>query len=453
MVLDKGSDVLENLDTERGATILQLTPFRLICLVFGGVLVGISFMADQLGFGQPGSFGGGQVMLALAGLVMILIGVIGQRIVELYRWIAIIVLNTFVLVAIMELVAIVVARSGVIPSYRQEVFAAYQDLPYYASQDWTEVYWREATQAENYRYEPHIIWRHLPFEGQTINIDEEGIRETPGADCGPEAYKVFAFGGSTMWGWGSPDWGTIPAYLQDGLEEDIEGSVCVINFGEDGFVSTQSLVSLVLQLQSENVPDLVVFYSGVNDVYAAYETGEAGKPVTLSEISARFQDREHPLIQWIKASRLYALAEGLILKRQPAIQSSHNPIDTNQLAVSVTEVYLNNYDIVAALGQVYGFEYYFFWQPHLAVGNKPLTPAERTINSRADAAIGALANTVYQNISLVSQNYEHLRNLANIFDIEKEQLWIDEWGHITPEGNRLVAQKMLESLRNSLTDK
>ena len=34
-------------------------------------------------------------------------------------------------------------------------------------------------------------------------VDAQGLRRTPGAQCGAGAYKVFAFDGSTMWGVGS----------------------------------------------------------------------------------------------------------------------------------------------------------------------------------------------------------------------------------------------------------
>ena len=68
-------------------------------------------------------------------------------------------------------------------------------------------------------YYPYVGWRRAPFKGTTIEIDQNGIRVTPGADCSAKSFKVFTFGESSMWGTGSPDWGTIPAHLQRGLEQ------------------------------------------------------------------------------------------------------------------------------------------------------------------------------------------------------------------------------------------
>lgn len=189
-----------------------------------------AFLADWLGYGDTGSFGTGQFLLTLMGLIVLLVGLLGERFFALYRDAATILLNTLVLLALVELVAIVIGRTAF-----QRKHTGIQDLPYYAAQDWSEAYWREANAAENYRYEPYVVWRHRPFSGEMINYDGQGIRQTPGAECGPTAYKVFAFGGSTMLGWGAPDWDTIPAYLQSGFEALVEGPVCVVNLAEDGY--------------------------------------------------------------------------------------------------------------------------------------------------------------------------------------------------------------------------
>ena len=38
------------------------------------------------------------------------------------------------------------------------------------------------------------------------------------------------------------------------------------------------MMELFLQLREGNIPDLVVFYDGVNDVFSAYQQGKAGIP-------------------------------------------------------------------------------------------------------------------------------------------------------------------------------
>ncbi len=425
---------------------------RTALLVVGGGMMIAAFLADRLGYGDVGSFGIGQLLLALAGLVVSLIGLLGKRFLSLYRQVAVHLLNTLVLLALLELLAILVGRSTF--QIRQ---AGIQDVPYYADQDWSELYWREAGVSESYHYQPYVVWRHLPFSGQMININQEGIRQTPGAECGDGAYKVFAFGGSTMWGWGSPDWGTIPAYLQSGFEALSEGPVCVMNFGEDGYHSTQSLIALTLQLQAGNVPDLVIFYDGVNEVIAAYESGQPSVHVTLAKVAARFEGQEHPLLTWGKSTRTYALLRRWTDRPEQArygaspemARDSESTFDTASLADSVSDTYLRNYSLVGALAQEYGFDYFFFLQPHLAVGEKALTRDEQTMRSGIDPTLAELARAVYTKIALAASDSEHLWYIADVFDEEETQIWIDEVGHITPEGNRLVAQVMLAAFASS----
>jgi lysophospholipase L1-like esterase len=427
-----------------------------LLILVGATIVVLAIFADKLGYGDPGSLGVGQLLLALVGLVVSLTGLLGKRIVELYRGVAILLLNTLVLLAILELGAIIIARS-----HQAAESAGIEKLPYYASQDWTEVYWREAKLAENYRYEPYVGWRHLPFAGETVNINQEGIRETPGAECSDRAFKVFTLGGSTMLGWGSPDWGTIAAYLQSGLDEDMTRPVCVVNLAEDGFVSTQSLIALVLQMQLGNIPDAVIFYDGVNEVRSAYESGQPRAHVTQSEIAARFEQREHPLVRWLQGSRQYALMRKQLGKLMlNGADDSPNQlsyrvmgIDADDLEKSVVEIYLENYRIVDALGQQYGFQHFFFLQPHPAVSKKPLTAEEQIFKSGIDPALADLAQKVYADVSSVASDYENLWYLVDVFDGERAQIWIDKVGHLTPEGNRLVAQEILAVVENQLAEK
>lgn len=80
-----------------------------------------------------------------------------------------------------------------------------------------------------------------------------------------------------MWGSGARDSFTIPSLLSQILSE--HGiSIHVVNYGESGFVSTQEVIALMLQLKKGNIPDVVMFYDGVNDTFSAFQHGIAGIP-------------------------------------------------------------------------------------------------------------------------------------------------------------------------------
>ena len=72
--------------------------------------------------------------------------------------------------------------------------------------------------------------------------------------------KVWVFGGSTAWGVGVPDDGTIAAYLEKATR------LRTFNLAETGYNAHQSL-NLLMKLYVEGGrPEFVVFYDGVNEV-------------------------------------------------------------------------------------------------------------------------------------------------------------------------------------------
>lgn len=444
----------------------RLRLLRAITLLIGGAMIIEGLLADWTGLSRPGSFGGDQILLVSAGLVVSLVGFLfrvndvqslrsfGQRIACLYRGAAILVLNTLVLLACLELGAIFVLTAESLFSGLAElpVIDPRVQLPYYTSQDWAATYWQEFSDADRRNYHSWVIWRRAPFEGATININEEGIRHTPGADCSANSYRVFTFGGSAMWGEGSPDWGTLAAYLQAGLEALRDDPVCVVNFGESGYVSTHNLIELLTQLQHGNVPDLVIFYDGIGDVYAAYQSGQAGVHMNPSQIAAKLTEPQNRFVEWLKGSHSFSLLQRAVARlgrEEKPVTYQTLGIDTESLGDSVAEVYLSNYEIVGALAQEHGFKYFFFWQPVVSVGDKQLTREEQDMRSGMDPALVNLVGVVYRNIELATPEYENLYYIGQAVEEQVSQIWID-WAHVTPVGNQLIAQEMLDAIRSRL---
>jgi len=353
-----------------------------------------------------------------------------------------------------------------------------EKVSYYSSQDWAERYWYEFRLTRTQRYYPYVGWRRAPFKGKTIEIDQNGIRVTPGADCSAKSFKVFTFGESTMWGTGSPNWGTIPANLQKGLEQLRPGPVCVMNFAESAYVSTQDVIMLLVQLRSGNVPDLVLFYSIGGDIGAAYESGRAGVTANLDQIAARFERRREPptLVDWLRSTYTYSLIDQLmgkltiansqqkelghagLLERAAPTPSEPAPyeskgIDVAKLSDLIVQDYLGNYKIVSALAQKYGFKYFFFAPPIVSLGNKPLTPEEQEMKYRLenDVALDKLLTAVYQTIERESSKYQNLYSMVHIFDHYDGLIWIDE-GHVTPIGNQVIAKRMLDIIQARSSD-
>ena len=382
---------------------------------------------------------------------------------HLYRAVAIFMLNTLIVFACFELAAIGIFKIASVISNPTEQLVGdgnpREKVSYYSSQDWAERYWYEFRLSRTQRYYPYVGWRRAPFKGKTIEIDQNGVRVTPGADCSAKSFKVFTFGESTMWGTGSPSWGTIPANLQKGLEKLRQGPVCVMNFAESAYVSTQDVIMLLVQLRSGNVPDLVLFYSIGGDIAAAYQSGRAGVPANLDQIAARFERRQErsAFVDQLRSTYAYSLIDQLIGKLTIANPQQKEPtpnelvtyesmgIDASKLSDLIMQDYLGNYKIVSALAQKYGFKYFFFAPPIVSLGNKSLTPEEQEMKYRleSDVAIYKLFTAVYQTFERESSKYQNLYSMVHIFDRYDSLIWIDE-GHVTPIGNQVIAERMLD---------
>jgi hypothetical protein len=342
-----------------------------------------------------------------------------------------------------------------------------EKVSYYSSKDWAEQYWYEVRLSRKQQFYPFVGWRRAPFKGKTIEVDRNGVRLTPGADCSAKCFKVFTFGASEMWGTGSPNWDTIPANLQKGLEKLRQGPVCVMNFAESAYVSTQDVIMLLVQLRSGNVPDLVLFYNIGGDVSSAYQSGRAGAIQNLDQVAARFEKRREPstFVDQLRNTYSYALIDELMGKLTIANPQQEEPtpselvtyesmrIDVAKLSDLIVQDYFGNYEIVSGLAQKYGFKYFFFLPPRLLMGNKPLTAEEQEMKHRTeiDVAFSKLYAAVYQAIERESSKYQNFYSMAHIFDRYDSLIWIDA-AHVTPIGNQLIAARMLDVIQARSSD-
>ena len=370
-----------------------------------------------------------------------------------YRAVALLVLNAFIILVGLEFTSrIALGIRSFLP--REEALPDPRAASsYYVTEAWAHQYWREFLQSRKTQYHPYTVWRRAPFKGKTINIDERGIRVTPGNDCGPSSLKVFTFGGSPMWGTGSPDWTTIPAYLLAEFHEDTGRPVCILNFGESGYVSTQSVIELIQQLHSGNIPDIAIFTDGGNDIYTGYQSGQSGVHENLDMLAARMERREEPGLgsQILGSFILYSLISDQVQrlsapKAQKLLTYESARIDTGKLTKSIVQTYLGNCDIVRSMAQKFGFDYFFFWPPHLSVGKKVLTEEEKTLLRGLDPTLEKLSKSVYESVEPLIPKYDNFHSLTDIFDDQQSLIWLDD-SHVTPLGNRLIAKRIQQVIK------
>jgi lysophospholipase L1-like esterase len=328
----------------------------------------------------------------------------------------------------------------------------------YKDQPWAPTYWREEVAAFKILYDPYVIWRRAPYKGETIEIDENGLRRTFHSQCTAPNYTIWVFGGSTLWGAGSPDWFTIPSLLAEQYEKSGKPA-CVINYGTTAWVNTQEVIKLMLELKrASRKPDLVVFYDGVNDSFTLNQSGMIDVPQNIDLLQRKFESGQpvqwgwtmplektptmtesfRYLLQTNTARMIFSIASRL----HPPSSDSTRQVSNDQIRRQMEMAYLKNLEFVDALGQQYGFKRIFFWQPVIFAGHKALNGEEEAMLCHM-REIHPGIQSVYQGMYDLAQKTSRPEffDIADVFDTHPETIYID-FCHLSPEGNRLVAKRM-----------
>lgn len=321
----------------------------------------------------------------------------------------------------------------------------------YKGAPWLEEYSKEFIASYDTRWKSYVYYRRKPFKGNYINIDERGVRLTsPSSITAAEAaktVKIFMFGGSTLWGWGARDQGTISSHLGRALAaQKIKAEIT--NYAEVGYVNTQELIELILQLQRGNVPDLAIFYDGVNDVYAAYQSGVAGIPQNEWKrnleynISSRYnQLRRVFLLNLMDRFYLGRKLKEITGEFQREIKK---PANIEGLEKEITTVYLNNIKIIEALSKAYGFTAIYYWQPVIYNKKNLSQREEKYIYDDVMKSLYYNTYTIIKNNSSEFSRY-HFFDISDIFAESKEPLYID-YCHVDEDGNKVIGERMAMDL-------
>ena len=314
-------------------------------------------------------------------------------------------------------------------------------------------YARELDDSAKHQYLPYVEWRRRAYEGRFISVDQDGVRRTVNSQCTDDrSLRIWMFGDSALWGTGVADGGTIPSQLAK-LYADSGQSVCIKNFGEAAWVSTQELIELVLQLkQSDRRPDIVIFYDGTDEIFMP----DAGAPKDVHQGYRRFRElldgaraEAKPGLLFLKKSNTVRALD--LLSQKINSRSRGKRALPYAEAEAVAQISVDNYQknlhITDLLAQAYGFQAYYLWYPTSSFGNKPLTPEEReSVREEREETPSRfeLKQITYAMCSKI--NRPSFFYLGDALDHEQRKIYLDG-AHLTAEGNGIMARKIFEILR------
>jgi len=315
-------------------------------------------------------------------------------------------------------------------------------------------YWKEHEESNQVTYQPYVLWRRAPYQGELISIDQDGVRRTLHTQCDDKTFTIWMFGDSVMWGTGAADGETIPSFVAQDYEK-AGRPVCIVNYAEQGWASTQEMIGLIEQLKhATRKPDIVLFYDGGTEAFAAYQSGRA-------DVHSNYDSFKNFLENWRASQKagfsyLHQTNTDRLLEKIAGRTSFHSKQDeapkagpdTEMLSAAVVENYVQNMDIINLLARQYGFRAVFAWYPNMAVGHKELTPYEQQLlrqQYQKFPGMGLMYQAAYKRGREVKRPDFHY--LGDLLDDQKGSLYAGI-AHLKPEGYKFVADRLFDILEH-----
>ena len=279
---------------------------------------------------------------------------------------------------------------------------------------------------ETYIYQPWVAFSERVFHSPRLNVDEAMPMPTrrtirTNSDRGGRPLVVWAFGGSTMFGWGVPDEETIASHLSAILSRDLPTrTVAVINHGHSYYFSSQELTLLQMLLRRGDHCDVAVFLDGLNDstLYALQDVPAFTDRMRVA--MEKEQDRNPAAQTYFSVSPDFPPLRllrgvGRRFTQQPVSRPPEIPTHV------LVSRYQFNLRAEAALGSRHGIKTLFFWQP---------VPGEPEYASARELAV-----RISQEVQAGDFHF-----LADIFqDMDPRDVWVDQH-HYGDIANERVAE-------------
>lgn len=287
------------------------------------------------------------------------------------------------------------------------------------------------------RYDPFRGWWPGEYHSRHVNVDSGGRRVTPQPtlDSGPRR-SVFMFGGSAMWGWMVRDSGTIAALVATRLRTMGYTDVEIVNLAQSTFDLAQNAATLHQELRRGNRPAVAVFLDGNNEVAPAFQTGRVGVILNQPLIARRFERRSDLPSDLFAVLRHSALVQRLTQLPTPSMGAHRE-----RLCGSIAMSYAAQVEMLQAVSAAFGFRSVFLWQPMRATSRKPLTQWERGVANETWVHMIRQCSASVDSAMELRPAVPYVP-LHSLFDERRETVFLDDFGHMTENGNRMVADRI-----------
>lgn len=322
----------------------------------------------------------------------------------------------------------------------------------YANFAWYPAIDREEEQSSALQWKPYVYFRRRPFSGRYISVDSAGHRRTlqPSMTDGNRGSVMF-FGGSTMFGTAQRDTLTIASRVAARMRTlpPLQRRFEVMNLGETGYVFTQSVLELEMQLREGRRPSVAVFYDGINDVVAGIQNRRGGIPqneqnrateFALGRVIFNWRDDLRTELSVATTLAFLGLRRLTFVQRLTSGSGSRvrTELSSDSIALMVATSYVETARIVEALARQYDFKALYVWQPNFHATSKVLTPYEEQLQDDLEAnPFHRKVRSVHQLMpALVGSRMRRLVgdrfvDASSVYDGDSTAVFVDVIGHTT----------------------
>ncbi|MDN3664277.1 SGNH/GDSL hydrolase family protein [Algibacter miyuki] len=309
---------------------------------------------------------------------------------------------------------------------------------------------------QDMEWESYLHYRFKPMYAKHNTIYENGLRKTenPSLKNSDNALKIFCFGGSTMYSAGSRDAHTIPSELSKLIHTNFpDKNVEVTNFGCHGYTRATENIQLQQELIKNNIPDIVIFYDGVNEIISAHQNNEAGTPTNAYNRKNEFKvahNYKKRIKLMLRSSYLCRLV--ITIQRKLKHNTIHARLDDrpDSLAVDIANIFLGYVKISKSLEKSYNFKVFNFLQP-VVYSKKNLTEAEQGYfrDQQYYENLYDLSYSIIRKDALMKTDSTFL-DISTVFDTSEKTIYTD-FCHTGEYGNQLVADRIFKEIEPALT--
>ncbi len=273
-----------------------------------------------------------------------------------------------------------------------------------------------------------------------ININSFGFRgDNFDIEKADKEYRVFVLGSSMIMGLGATsDETTIPSFLQEKFQELGLDHVTVVNAGIIS-ANSASEVYMINEILPKYEPDMIIVYEGYTDSWNIpiydIKIGEEQRINHKTDIENFIKNN---LDQFMTPKLIYQ-------KTHDYLQITKTDKD---IMIKNAEFWKNRWSKTCELQEI---PILILMQPMIGIGDKKLTDSEKVYYKKGKHASILPA---YSEILPVSSetNCKYVYDITNVFDSYSENIYVTS-AHLTDNGNKIIAEKMLELSLPIITEK